>query len=44
MSLRGAAGLLRFWPWAAFGGFAILPFVPGTDAAGNGRQFLPRFI
>ena len=44
MTLRGAAGLLRHWPWAAFLGFAVLPFFPGTDAAGYGRQFLPLFI
>ena len=44
MSLRGAASLLRYWPWIAFVGFAVLPFVPGTEAADYGRRFLPLFI
>ena len=44
MTLRGAAGLFHYWPWAAFLGFTALPFFPGTDAAIYGRQFLPLFI
>jgi len=44
MTLRDAPGLLRYWPWAAFVGFAVLPFFPGTDVAEYGRQFLPLFI
>jgi branched-chain amino acid transport system permease protein len=44
MTLRGVVGLLGYWPWAVFAGFAVLPFVPGTDAAIYGRQFLPLFI
>lgn len=44
MTLRGAAGLLRYWPWVAFLVFAALPFVPGTAAAQYGRQLLPLFI
>jgi branched-chain amino acid transport system permease protein len=44
MTLRGAAGILRYWPWAAFLGFAALPFMPGTDVAIYGRQCLPLFI
>jgi branched-chain amino acid transport system permease protein len=43
MTLRGALGLLRYWPWAAFAVFAAVPFFPGTDAAIYGRQFLPLF-
>jgi branched-chain amino acid transport system permease protein len=44
MSLRGVRGVLGYWPWAAFVAFAILPFLPGTDVAIYGRQFLPLFI
>jgi branched-chain amino acid transport system permease protein len=44
MTMRGVVGLLRHWPWAVFAGFAVLPFLPGTDAAIYGRQFLPLFI
>jgi branched-chain amino acid transport system permease protein len=42
--MHGVVGFLRFWPWAVFAGFAVLPFLPGTDAAIYGRQFLPLFI
>jgi branched-chain amino acid transport system permease protein len=44
MTARGVRRLLGYWPWAAFVAFAALPFLPGTDLAIYGRQFLPLFI
>jgi branched-chain amino acid transport system permease protein len=44
MRTRGVRAWLSYWPWAAFVAFALLPFLPGTDAAIYGRQFLPLFI
>jgi branched-chain amino acid transport system permease protein len=44
MTRRGVASLFGYWPWAAFLAFAVLPFVPDTDVAIYGRQFLPLFI
>lgn len=39
-----ARGALEHWPWAALVAFALLPFVPGAQAAIYGQQFLPLFI
>jgi branched-chain amino acid transport system permease protein len=36
--------VLRFWPWVAMAAFAVAPFVPGSDAAIYGQQFMPLFI
>ena len=44
MTRRGVADLLGYWPWVVLAAFAVLPFVPGTDAARRGQQFLPLFI
>ncbi|MDB5311679.1 MAG: leucine/isoleucine/valine transporter permease subunit [Gemmataceae bacterium] len=37
-------GVLGHWPWAALVVFCAVPFIPGTQAAIYGQQFLPLFI
>lgn len=41
MSFRRVLG---WWPWLALAAFAAVPFLPGTDAAIYGQQFIPLFI
>jgi branched-chain amino acid transport system permease protein len=36
--------VLSYWPWAIFAAFVAVPFIPGSQAAIYGQQFLPLFI
>jgi branched-chain amino acid transport system permease protein len=42
--MTAARRVLAYWPAAALVGFAVLPFVPGPDAAIYGQRFMPLFI
>jgi branched-chain amino acid transport system permease protein len=39
-----AGRVLGYWPGMLFAAFAVLPFVPGSQPAIYGQQFLPLFI
>jgi branched-chain amino acid transport system permease protein len=36
--------VLGWWPWIVLAAFAAVPFLPGSEAAIYGQQFIPLFI